>query len=77
MERHSRINVELTGTPIYGVQVSAIRCARAALTVQAHGMPLAHKRRVDGNAIYGMQVSAIRCARAALTVQAHGTPLVQ
>ena len=58
MERHSRINVELTGTPIYGVQVSPIHCARAALAVQAHGTPLAHKCRVDGSAhLRGASVS--------------------
>ena len=44
VERHSCINVELTGTPLYGVQVSAIRCARAALTVQAHGTTLVHNK---------------------------------
>ena len=60
---------------IFDMQVSLSRCARAALSVQAHGTPLAHKNRVDGNAhIWGASVSS-RCARAALTVQAHGEPL--
>ena len=42
MERHSCILV-LAGTPIFGVQVSATRCARAVLAAQAHGTPLVHK----------------------------------
>ena len=75
MESHSRIKGRLDGNAhIWGASVSS-RCARAALTVQAHGTPLAHKSRLDGNAhIWGASVSS-RCARAALTVQAHGAPL--
>ena len=56
--------------------MSLTRCARAALAVQAHGTPLAHKKYsvvFAGTPTFDMQVSSTRCARA---VQAQGTPLV-
>ena len=34
-------------TVVFDLQVSATRCARAALAVQAHGAPLVHKNSYD------------------------------
>ena len=34
----------LAGTPTFEGQVSPFRCARAALSVQAQGTPLSHKK---------------------------------
>ena len=56
----------------------SIRCARAALAVQAQGTPLAHKKcsvALAGTPTFEGQVSPVRCARATLAVQAQGTPL--
>ena len=75
IESHSRIKVDLTGTPTYGVQVSLVVARERRLLCRRMESHSRIKGRLDGNAhIWGASVSS-RCARAALTVQAHGTPL--
>ena len=44
IRRMERLSCIKTGTPIFDLQVSATRCARAALADQAHGTPLVHKK---------------------------------
>ena len=70
---------------IFDMQVSLSRCARAALTVQAHGTPLAQKVDLTGTPTYGVQVSLVvarerrlRCRRmerhSRIKVDMTGTP---